>query len=566
VRRAVAVAALLSALVRFPTAEAKAKPATKNKPVASAGSHRFQRGPQLVYLTSHTAYLGLGSAEGLELGMTVELRRNRRVVTSCQITSVAEHYARCAAQSSMRLGDTFATPPVSERKAEAKPLPPPLGKEDIAQAQAALQAAQFERVSFTDNRTALQLLAARHLRAEIDVSLGYFSVNTQPDPNFNVLSVNATVRGADLGGGFNTSIDLTVLSYLQRPPTYRFPENALTQLFLRQLEVGFRTPSSPWAFAVGRIWPYLAPGVGVLDGAQAGWHNASNTFEGGMLGGTVPNGATTAPTWDYPLVGAYLSSTQVSQAANSWFQGSAVGTARSLPGLGWHYTLDGQGLWSLGKWLDTGAEVRVGSGVLQAPAFVELATFDINVRPTERAQIAATVRYLDDTLAAYWQPASLGVANSSLRVNAAFFYDFEGLIAQLVGTYDRDLIEFQYRGLVGMDLSAPRILGRTGGLSVGFDEAFGWYWGRDAYLQAMLFPQGAFQLILRGGYFYSVAEPINTSPAENGVSGMIEARARLARWFSLQLVLYAQLALDPQTDGLPTAFGFNGTVTATARF
>jgi hypothetical protein len=103
-------------------------------------------------------------------------------------------------------------------------------------------------------------------------------------------------------------------------------------------------------------------------------------------------------------------------------------------------------------------------------------------------------------------------------------------------------------------------------MSVGYDEAFGWYWGRDAYLQALLFPQGAFQLILRGGYFYAVAEPLNTSPAENGISGTLEARLRLARWFSMQLVLYSQLALTPQTDNLVTPFGFNGTVTATARF
>jgi hypothetical protein len=85
-------------------------------------------------------------------------------------------------------------------------------------------------------------------------------------------------------------------------------------------------------------------------------------------------------------------------------------------------------------------------------------------------------------------------------------------------------------------------------------------------LQAMLFPQGRFQLILRGGYFYSVAEPLNTAPAENGISGTLEARLRLARWFSVELVLYSQLALNPQTDNLVTPFGFNGTVTATARF
>jgi hypothetical protein len=502
----------------------------------------------------------------LLVGMTVELHRNRRVVASCQITSVAEHFALCAAQAPMRLGDAFVAPPPPEAKPAAKPLPTQLGKDDVERGQAALAAAQFDPVPFNDTRTGLQKLAARHLRAEIDVELGFFTVNTQPDPNFTVLSVNAAVRGADLGGGFSASIDLTALSYLQRPPVYRFPETSLSQVFVRQLEIGFRTPSSPWAFAVGRIWPYLAPGVGVLDGAQAGWHTATNTFEGGLIGGTVPNGVTTAPTWDYPLVGAYVSSTQVSAATNSWLQGSAVAIARSLPGLGWHYAVDAQGLWSLGRWLDTGAEVRVGSGVLQAPSFVELASFDLNVRPFQRAQIAATVRYLDDTVTQFWQPSSLGAANAALRANASFFYDFQGLTLLLLGNYDRDLVEQEYRTLVGAELTAPTVLGSLGGLSIGYDEAFGWYSGRDAYLQASLFPQAICQLILRGGYFYSVAEPLSTSPGAEGISGTVEARLRLARWFSLQLALYTQVALNPQTDDLPTPVGFNGTLTASARF
>jgi hypothetical protein len=546
---------------------AKAKaPAPEKRKTASLLVQRFQRGPQVVYLTSKTAYVGLGSADGITAGMSLELRRNRRVVASCQVESVAEHYARCPVQAAMRLGDTFSQPSPPAPTETSKPLPPPLGKDEIARDQSALAAAQFQPVPFVDNRTGLQKLAGRNLNAEVDVSLGYFGVNTQPDSAFTLLTVNASMRQADLGGGFNASIDLTVLSYLQRPAVYRFPETALNQLFVRQLEIGFRTPSSPWAFAVGRIWPYLAPGVGVLDGAQAGWHTQNNSFEGGMLGGTVPNGVTTAPTWDYPLVGAYLSTTQAAPSANSWFQVNAVGVARSIPGIGWHYSVDGLGLWSLGKWLDTGAEVRVGAGALQASSAVELATFDINVRPSEHSQIAATVRYLDDVLAQFWQPPSIAPANSALRTNASFFYDFQSITALVLGSYDRDIVQNQYHSLIGAELGAPFVFGEAGGLTLGYDEAFGWYAGRDAFLQATLFPRGAFQLILRGGYFYAVAEPVTTSPGENGVSGTLEARVRFSRWLSMQLLLYSQLALTPTTDNLVTPFGFNGTVTATARF
>jgi hypothetical protein len=241
-------------------------------------------------------------------------------------------------------------------------------------------------------------------------------------------------------------------------------------------------------------------------------------------------------------------------------------TARELPGIGWHYAVEGLALWSLGKSFDTSAGVRVGGGVLQAPAFVELATFDINVRPSERSQVAGTVRYLNDTLAQLVQPVALGPTNSSLRANASFAYDFQWTTALLLGVFDRDIISGMWRALAGAELTFPRLLGRAGALTVGGDEAFGWYSGFDAYVQATLFPQQAFQLSLRGSYFTSVTNVVSTSPSENGVSATLEGKLWLARWLSLQASVYAQVALTPLTDTLPLPFGLNGIVSATAHF
>jgi hypothetical protein len=543
---------------------ARAKPATARKPAAHTLS--VKRGPQVIYLTAHTAYLGQGSAEGMAVGMTVPLRRNRQVVASCQIASVAEHYASCPAQPAMRVGDTFAPPaPPAPPAAPAKPLPPLLGKEETAKASAALTSSTFEPVAFNESGGVGEIFN-RRLRGELDVGVGVFSANTQPDHNFTVLEVNAAVRGAELGGGFRASIDVTALQYLQRPPTYRFPETSLSQVFVRQLELSFRTPSSPLAFAVGRIWPFLAPGVGVLDGAQVGWHNGSNTLESGLLGGTTPDAVTTAPAWNYPLVGAYLSTTQTSRDSNSWFQGSAVVTGRELAGIGWHYALEGLGLWSLGKSFDASAQVRLGAGVLQAPSYVEFASLDLNFRPSEHSRLAGTVRYLNDTLAQFVQPAALGPTNSSLRANAVASYDFDAVSAMVLGVFDRDIITTLWRAMAGEELTFPRLLGQAGSVTLGGDQSWGWYSGWDAYLQATLFPEKTFQLILRGGYFVSVTQVTSTSPAENGINATLEARLWAARWLSLQATLYSQLALAPLTAGLPMPFGLNAIASATAHF
>jgi hypothetical protein len=103
-------------------------------------------------------------------------------------------------------------------------------------------------------------------------------------------------------------------------------------------------------------------------------------------------------------------------------------------------------------------------------------------------------------------------------------------------------------------------------LSLGGDGSTGWYAGYDAYLQATLFPERNFQLVLRGTYFYSITKVVATSPAENGLSGTLDARVRLSRAFSMQASLYVQAALDPVTESVPVPFGINAIFSATARF
>jgi hypothetical protein len=527
-------------------------------------------GPRVTYLTAHTAYLGLGAEDGIQIGMALQLQRHGRPIAFCQVASVSAHSASCAAVAAMKLGDAFAPPepphPAPKLGPDSKPRPPQPSREQVAQAKAALSAARFDQVAFSDNQSAFERLASRHLRAEISLGEAYFGVTNQSDSTFVVQTVSAAVRDAEIAGGLHASIDLTVMSYLDRPSFYRFPNNGATQVYVRQLELSYHSPTSPWDFAIGRIWPYQAPGIGVLDGAQAGWHSHDHGFEAGLLGGTVPNGINTAPTTN-PLFGAYLGSTQASHGVDgSWFQANAVATAQDLPGLGFHVALDASALWSVGKWLDTSAEVRVGAGAAQAPDYVDLATFDLSLRPIEHAQLSASVRYLDNAVDQLLQPGAVSFEDGSFNASGVLSYDLSAFTIAVNGSFNRDTVTGFWRALAGADVALPKLMGRSGGLSLGFDEDFGWSEGRDAYLQAALFPGQTFQLTLRGSYFYSYTPVVPTSPAENGVSALLEARLRVARWLSVQATVYAQAAVTPDTYGTAPAIGINAAASATVRF
>jgi hypothetical protein len=565
---------LVLALSAWPANAKRHSRTQENRTQEPSSSHRKQTsvlsgGARVVYLTAHTAYVGLGSEEGVRVGMALALQRRGQTVANCQIAAVSPHSASCASQAGIRLGDSFAPPepPRKEKAAEVKPLPPMPTREQVAHAKTALAAQPFEQVAFANGRqSTFDQLAARHLRTELNLGEGYFAVNNQSSSTFFVQSVSAAARDTELAGGFHTSIDLTALTYFQRPPTYRFPNSAPTQLYVRQLELSYRTPNSSWAFAGGRIWPYQAPGVGVLDGVQAGWRSSESGLEAGLLGGTNPNPVTTAPTLN-PVFGVYFDTTRASQGIDgAWFQAQSVITAREIPGVGYHLALDALALWSIGKWLDTSAEVRVGAGAIQAPALIDFATLNLNARPTEHNQLSASVRYIDDAVDQLLQPGAIGFTNASLNADARWSYAFSGVSVTALGVFNRDIVAGIWRAIAGAEFGVPFFLGHTAGLGVGFDENFGWSAGRDAYVETTIIPGQAFQLLLRGSYLYSWTPVTPTSPAENGVSALIEPRFRLAGWLSIQATFYAQAALTPNIDGAAIPLGFNAAASATMRF
>ncbi len=569
-RKALGLALAASAAALWPgLAEARRKPPTPAKAKVAKSERKDgpvgQRGPHVTYVTSGGFYVGVGAEDGLKVGATLTFQRRGQTFATCTVESVAQHYARCPAQAGIKPGDAFVagalTKPVPP---EVKPLPPLISRAEAARERAALGLTRFSLVEFSGKQSTLDRLSSQHYRAEIDLAESLYSASTSADSTFAIQTVNAAIRDAEIAGGFHATIDLTVLSYLQRPVMYRYPDPSATQVFVRQLELSYRSPTNPLTFAVGRILPTQAPSVGVLDGVQVGVRNSAHTLEGGVLGGVTPDDVTTAPSFDRPILGAYFGSTQTSHGSESWLQVNAVVTARELPGLGWHSALDASAMWSVGRWLDVAGEVRAGVGVAQASTPIELATFDLNLRPVEQAQIWASVRYLDDPLNQYLQPGSISFINAGLFANGAASYDFGALSVLVTGNFSQDQVTNLSRFLVGPEVTLPKLLGSLGGLGLGYEEDFGWMAGRDAYVQLSLFPASVFQLNLRGAYFSSVlANLVTGGPTESGLAGTLEARLRIARWLSAQASVMSQVEL---TNAQSLGVGVNGTVSLTARF
>src|SRR5271165_6850130 len=72
-RHLAALTACVSALAAPQALAAKTKTTTTARPASHALSIR--RGPHVIYLTAHTAYVGLGSEDGIAVGMSLSLRR-----------------------------------------------------------------------------------------------------------------------------------------------------------------------------------------------------------------------------------------------------------------------------------------------------------------------------------------------------------------------------------------------------------------------------------------------------------------------------------------------------------
>jgi hypothetical protein len=526
---------------------------------------RHQARFMVVEVEGNTAYLGAGSDDGLKEGLRVNLQRRGSPAGSCQIVRTADHSALCHLDRPARVGDTFtafravAVPPA------LTPLPPMLSRRELAREHAQLESQGFTPLAFKGTPGAE---GVSPLNGEVNLTTQAWLMASASNSSYQSQSIDLSLNDAALGHGFHASLDMSVLVWGQRPDNQPLlPQSSVVQLYVRRAELSFHQADSSFAFAAGRIWPWLTPGLGVLDGVQAGWREVGGGLELGAVAGALPNALTTAPSLQQPLAGVYLNATRVDGASVfSWMQGSAVLTAFEVPAQGWHFALDATGLVSAGRAFDGAAELRLGAGTLSSPGHIEAARLDLSARPSDALQLAFSARYLYENVGEVVEPGQGSFQNASVHATADMAYDFHSFALGLTGGFTEDLLSYATRGWVGPELAWPRFFGPVGGLSVGYEQVFGWMRGADAYAQVTLRPARGLFLSERVFYFYSNGGGPNTAGSLNSAGTTLQVDYAITKSLRVRGSLMAQTDLTPSTTDLAWPLGLVVSGGLTGRF
>jgi hypothetical protein len=506
--------------------------------LAATVSARESRPPRgrVRHATARRAYLDAGKSDGLKLGDKLQLVRNARPMGECKIDQLADHGASCLADA--RVGDTVTLPAPPP---EPPPAPPPPQVTPVdPSVQTRLDASGFVKVDF--KRSPGRLSGALPL---IDVSIGHTAFITFNGGQFEQERLDFALEGLSLRfGGFRAFAQLTALVYSQRPSNVRFRPGDVFQIYVWDLEASSREVGRSWTLSVGRVWPHHAPGLTVMDGLQVGWRSKSGDAEVGVLGGTLPDASTLypSPRW---IGGLYYGVTHAGgrNSVLRLFRHEARLSARDTA-LGPQLELEGLMQAWITRWVDVGAQTRatIGAGDWALPRF-EAARASLGVHPKIPLRLYANFRYLDSRVA---DPDAL---TASLFSTGRWFYSdadcswdaTRWLTLSLHGGEAQRTDTSLGRQYVGVDVVFPNAFRGNGGISLGYQEEFGWIAGRTANLQLTGNLPDRMRLQLRAAYFEDVPTA-NSHIHELGL--YLSVDARLWRWLSLRISVLNRLGLD----------------------
>jgi hypothetical protein len=443
-------------------------------PVA-AGQGRVQ------FVTGKRAYLDRGSAAGLAAGQALALFRNGRPVPGCTVETTAPHGATCTG-GRPRPGDRFVLPrPPSRREPPApRRLPPPADEATLRAEAGAIAAADFDKVDFSG-------AGAFGEREWVELGAGYgtFAAGAQGD-RFGQQRLEGSLRVPLGRTGLRLEADFSAVRWETRPERARFRSEQRWQLYLWEAEVSRRDADADTVAAVGRLWPWHTPGLGILDGVQVGRRNRARTAEWGAYAGLVPDALALAPSTQAWAAGLYGASTQRPAAIGLRLarQEGRLGVRRQPDGA---LVPDAEGLAQL--WLGPlelggGGRLRFGapdeSGVGLAHAHLHART-----RPDRAWAFTAQLRYLG-------RPDGEAVVPAD---------QLPALAARYRGTFAAHFDPFPWIGLGafagaqadggvpegngadgGIELRLPRLLGDAGGAWVGAEASQGGLTRRELYL------------------------------------------------------------------------------------
>jgi hypothetical protein len=560
-RRQVTLAiALVLATETSAAARARRRPAA---PVPVAGPARPGPGEGRVeFVTEKRAYLDHGTDAGLAAGQAVALSRGGRPAGTCTVEVSAAHRASCTGARA-RVGDTFKLGrPIRPARVAAAALPPVVEAEELRDDARLIADAEVAKVDFAGTST----FGARQA-VSLDAGYASWSPGSDPQGRFRQERVDGTLHVRFGQSGLRLDAAFSAVRWSLRPDEPRFRPAQPNQFYLWEAEVVHRDGDARTVAAVGRLWPWHTPGLGVLDGVQLGRHSADHTREWGGYAGLLPDALTLAPTTDFWAAGLYAG---LSQAGA---KGELFRLAREEARLGVRHLADvglvGEaellaqtwlGWWTIGA----GGRAVVVPSVEGRPA-LDRAFLDVRAQPNFAASAGLHLRYFG---------ASLDATESFLR----------NVTPSLQGRYHAggdahwDPIPWIGLGLAGdlshdrasgfaerdgaAELRLPRLLGSLGGVSVGGELADGWLQTRAVYGQLLAHVFDRVRLLARVSAVGSEFAVPATNPNTEELDTFLQLDASVASFLQLRARALARTPLvvgEATNTGLGLVLGLGAT-------
>ncbi|MBX7100476.1 MAG: hypothetical protein K1X89_22350, partial [Myxococcaceae bacterium] len=284
-------------LVAASAALAKPAPKPRARPAAPAPAVSAAKGPvaqvrlsgagQVTFVTATQAVVDRGQLDGVDVGEVLTFKRRGAPAGTCKVVQRSAHNASCTPTGVLRPGDRFGV----DEKLAAGPAPIP-ALPSPTELRLRLDAVERAAIPLHDfeGEGELSVGAASQVR----VSLRHDSWMRQGGGPFHRESLGVRLNGVELYKGIRLWADAQVALWGNRPTGYRYPVGVV-QPIVRRLEVSWREPGEAWSVALGRTWPVAAPGLTVLDGAQASYRARDGSLEAGAYGGALPDDITLVP-------------------------------------------------------------------------------------------------------------------------------------------------------------------------------------------------------------------------------------------------------------------------------
>jgi len=505
------------------------------------------RAPGVVTVTSVTArraYLDAGARDGLAVGQAFALARQGRPAGSCTVESVSDRSATCAGQD-LRTGDSFAIAPAPAPPPAAKSASPTLTAPEVARLRGALEAAPLPKVVFV---APLQRELARGPQ-QLEASLLHASYFASGASGLSQERLELRGYGLEVTPGWRLFVDASAV-YRPTASSERFRSGDSAYLEVRELQVASREADRAYTLAVGRVFPWSAPGASSFDGAQVGLRGKAG--EVGVFGGAVPDVLTTALGTSRTTGGVYGAVEHASEAV--LLRGEARLAVVRSPELGTRTEAEALGHAWLSRSVDLSLQARLGlGGDRTAPGSVDAARLDLSARLAEPLWLTGSLRYVGLFIADPAAPALF--PNPARHADLTASWDVtRQVVVRLTGGYAKDLTTGLDRGYAGPEVALPRILGRYGSLAAGWLEERGWASGRSLWVQGETDAVLGARLLLHGS-FYMDRQPAPLSDMRT-VGLLASATKDLASWLRFRLSALGRLDAGGEGGSSPAGLSF----------